>query len=58
MLYYVLAIHFLWALYAVFINKNNKWHKHVLAFTVNFILCPIAIAIAAYNEYNDMRTLF
>lgn len=65
MLYYALLIHFVWALYALFVNQNinekngvsAKWYKNVLAFVMNFIGCPIAIAVAAFNEYNGDSTL-
>jgi len=65
MIYYALLIHFLWAVYALFVNKSiNRsdaisvpWYKNALAFLLNFVLCPVGIVIAAYNEYSGEDSL-
>lgn len=65
MIYYILSLHLLWATYAVFVNQNINakngievamW-KNALAFVLNFIACPIAIGIAAFNEIHGVRSL-
>ena len=65
MIYYILILHFSWALYAVFVNININekndievpvW-KTFLNFFFNFAFCPVAMLIAIVAEFKKQDTL-
>jgi len=65
MIYYILTLHFLWALYAVFVNVNINekndievpvW-KTILNFVFNFAFAPVAMLIAIVAEFKRQDTL-
>lgn len=63
MLWILLTIYILWALFAVSkqveeYNRENDRYKLTLVFVLNLFICPIAIAIAVYKQRKYLKDAF
>ena len=51
---YIFIVHFLWAIYATVVGKriihDSTSFTLFITFILNFLICPISIIVAIYNE--------